>query len=1106
MTRKHPAQELEEDVLVRTSNMGQGRSDYEAFHTLSPAIHLREIHTHDFFELYIHLNGFPRLYVDNKIVTLQRGSLMIFPPFVMHGIISQDTIRNYERVVLFISSGMLHQLGQGLLPLEQRLLDCTRRTGYHYQLDEAALSLCTTCIDRVAQNTGDERPESRLADYAAMTEVRLQEKRRIPMKRFFLLLLAAIIGLLPLMSACAEAPLDGYPGIDELPAIDTINNPFEFFDVKNDPNGDGVVTDITEWEARRTEIRDLIQHYWLGYRWETAAEDVSGKYEIVYEDNTASYGGFYGIWGACVFNLGDEFRKLSAALLEGQVTVGDKTFGPASTKAEAKQLAIEAWNAGYSVHYIGEPPWGTEGDAVFVNTTGAITEETIPARVRPVYQAVITITNPETGAKASFAAKLNVPTDAQILAAWGEEKDQVPFVIDIGGTSAFSAANLNGQGYGLVTFKATDIYPDDSNADDGIDRAGVYTALYPYDANDYKHASGALMAWSWAASQIVTALENQAEGTSLTLGELVRLDPAKTVITGHSRYGKAAMFTSAFDDRISICVPSECGGSGIQSYRYKVEGKIFNFNTSAYAKADRVYGKTEVPTVSYGKGNSWFPETAAMFVARDNQIPFDPVEIIALVAPRPFFTVSGIDTHWLGNEGAVASMVAAEEVYDFVGTTEIEKNNIAVRARQSDHVFYPRDFCFALAIMDREFKQTDDKLLHVKDLFPEGTGISGMSYPAADYATISELNDYPFDINSSYIPWSAESKYTLWTAQETFLTNHNVTITAHSDAPDVVLVLPDGREVAAASHEGDVFTFTLTAEQSVYGRYELRTVGTDKAAHSVYFSAVSLADALRHGTTKGDEGEENRVLGFASRLANTKENPPLVYIGSETEPASMIFTPERVVPEDTSLLEYGILFHDALFIRIANAGWDASQTFKVKNLKFVSMPEYTFEFSMADIAASAENNGKQDAALFTKPISWNAERYNNGFSQVWPAIPDTLEERQALERGETITRPEAPEKTVTAFDATVSGEAALSDTALTITLTFSEALRTGEYAVGMDIAEAWETAWNADGTQMTLTVPADALNGQHTVNLIIFRLMDTDGNLIGGPVELHLDF
>ena len=37
------------------------------------------------------------------------------------------------------------------------------------------------------------------------------------MKRFFLLLLAAIIGLLPLMSACAEAPLEGIPALMSCP-------------------------------------------------------------------------------------------------------------------------------------------------------------------------------------------------------------------------------------------------------------------------------------------------------------------------------------------------------------------------------------------------------------------------------------------------------------------------------------------------------------------------------------------------------------------------------------------------------------------------------------------------------------------------------------------------------------------------------------------------------------------------------------------------------------------------------------------------------------------------------------------------------------------------
>ena len=77
MTRKHPAQELEEDVLVRTSNMGQGRSDYEAFHTLSPAIHLREIHTHDFFELYIHLNGWRTrtIWTRFRISSIRRRSM-----------------------------------------------------------------------------------------------------------------------------------------------------------------------------------------------------------------------------------------------------------------------------------------------------------------------------------------------------------------------------------------------------------------------------------------------------------------------------------------------------------------------------------------------------------------------------------------------------------------------------------------------------------------------------------------------------------------------------------------------------------------------------------------------------------------------------------------------------------------------------------------------------------------------------------------------------------------------------------------------------------------------------------------------------------------------
>jgi len=112
----------------------------------------------------------------------------------------------------------------------------------------------------------------------------------------------------------------------------------------------------------------------------------------------------------------------------------------------------------------------------------------------------------------------------------------------------------------------------------------------------------------------------------------------------------------------------------------------------------------------------------------------------------------------------------------------------------------------------------------------------------------------------------------------------------------------------------------------------------------VFFSAVSLSDALRHATSKGDEGEENRLIGFSSILANNPIDPPEVYIdGKKT---TMNFTPNRFPEEETTLLEYGIQFHDKLFARIANEGWDLSKTFNIKNLKFVTIPGFTFELSL----------------------------------------------------------------------------------------------------------------------------------------------------------------
>ena len=900
----------------------------------------------------------------------------------------------------------------------------------------------------------------------------------------------------------------GYKGVDALPEIDTIPNPFQFFDARNDPDGDGFVTTPQEWETRREEIRDLVQRYWLGYRWETPAESVTGATYHTREPNEIVLGfDWPPFFTATRYNLGEEFRKLADRLMEETVEVREitesgpgeviKRAGPAGSAEEAEDLAIELWNAGYALPYTF---FGSTHYARLVDYTGPITAP--PALDRPATHYYVNIERKETNAREKFRIYPTLPDGHQRLQAWGNASASVPIVIDIGSTlSAAQVQVLNQQGYGYVRFNPTDIYADSQSPTPNRD--GLYTRLYPYDKDVYEYASGALMAWGWAVSQIITALERPTEyDPASTWGAELGIDPTRTVVIGHSRFGKSAIFAGAFDDRIDIVVASEPGGSGVQSYRYKVEGKIFNFH--AYPKADRVYGKTEIPTVSYGGGTSWFPETAGHFVNKDNRLPFDSSDIIALIAPRPFLATTGMDAHWLGNEGAVAAIQAAAEVYEFIGANDEERHNIAIRARQSDHLFYNRDVPFMVAIMDREFKQgPEDRTLHVRDLFPTGDDTLGnISYPDRDYANVSDMTSHPFDINSSYLPWSRPDKYTLWTKQETILAGHPAVIEVHSDAPSVVLILPDKRRITGVPEGEGTFVFRLSEEETPYGRYELRTVGDEKAGKSVFFSAVSLADALRHATSKGDEGEENRLIGFSSRLANDRKDPPIILV--DGKPVTLSFTPERFKPEETTLLEYGIQFHDKLFARIANEGWDETKTFHIRNLKFVPIQGFTFELSFGNIYASADNDGKEGAHLFTKPISWNVERYNNGPAEVWPEIPDNLAEKQALLRGEEIVRPDAPPPKPSDFKVEIEKAEFVPDAkSPAIVITFSDALDVREFGIGMD-QPAWTTSWDEEGRRLKLTLEHPVVDTDK-VHIILFRLMDPEGHLIPGPKYLTVD-
>lgn len=58
--------------------------------------------------------------------------------------------------------------------------------------------------------------------------------------------------------------------------------------MKNDPKGEGFVSSVEQRDARKEEIKNLIQHYWLGYRFETPKEDVCGKEMIEYDEKNGT--------------------------------------------------------------------------------------------------------------------------------------------------------------------------------------------------------------------------------------------------------------------------------------------------------------------------------------------------------------------------------------------------------------------------------------------------------------------------------------------------------------------------------------------------------------------------------------------------------------------------------------------------------------------------------------------------------------------------------------------------------------------------------------------------------------------------------------------------
>ena len=125
---------------------------YEAYYKLDKSFEVTQYHCHDYYELYIHIQGGEYMGVDNRLFQLKPNQVFILPPFCMHGLSCTKEMRNYERSYLNLSPEVMRVLSCGQIDLDQFFRSHTSGGVCTYQLTDQDASQYVAWIRRIRDN------------------------------------------------------------------------------------------------------------------------------------------------------------------------------------------------------------------------------------------------------------------------------------------------------------------------------------------------------------------------------------------------------------------------------------------------------------------------------------------------------------------------------------------------------------------------------------------------------------------------------------------------------------------------------------------------------------------------------------------------------------------------------------------------------------------------------------------------------------------------------------------------------------------------------------------------------------------------------------------
>jgi hypothetical protein len=246
------------------------------------------------------------------------------------------------------------------------------------------------------------------------------------------------------------------------------------------------------------------------------------------------------------------------------------------------------------------------------------------------------------------------------------------------------AEEIIARGYATAVFRTNDVDPDKK---DEASRAQGVRGVWPAGGGKVgEDAWATIAAWAWGASRVLDYLQTVPE-----------IDGSKVAVIGHSRGGKTALWAAAEDTRFAMAISNDsgCGGAALSRRRF---------------------GET-VEAINRGFPY-WFCDNFKKFNGREDDLPIDQHQLVALIAPRPVYVASADADFWADQRGEFLSVVHASPVYALYGQpglkpdemppldTPLIRGRLAYHVRRGSHNLTPYDWRQFMTFADRVWSQT----------------------------------------------------------------------------------------------------------------------------------------------------------------------------------------------------------------------------------------------------------------------------------------------------------------------------------------------------------------------------------------------------------------